>query len=537
MELNNESLKKQNIWETAGYTLPIYDREQVQKNTLKNPFWIHFGTGNIFRAFHANVVEQLLNKGILDRGLITVEGHDYEIIEKVNHPHDDLYILATLKTDGSVKKAVIGSVIASFLLDPEFHSDFSHLRKLFEHPSLQMATFTITEKGYKLMDENNIPFPAVAIDLKNGPTKPTSYLGKVTALLYARFLANEAPIALVSMDNCSQNGDKLYHAVTTFADQWSSSGLTKEGFSDYIKNSKKVSFPWTMIDKITPRPDATIENILSKDGLENFSPIITSKNTYTAPFVNAEECEYLVIEDSFPNGRPPLEQAGILFTSRQIVEKVEKMKVSTCLNPLHTTLAIFGCIFGYHLISEEMKDDVLRKLIEQIGYHEGLSVVENPEILDPKEFMDTVIKVRLPNPFMPDSPKRIATDTSQKLAVRFGETIKAYVASDTLDLSELKLIPLVLAGWLRYLMAIDDNGKPFELSPDPLLNTLCPYLSTIQLGDTINVEQVLKPILENESIFGLNLYDVGLAPRICGYFSELITGKGSVRATLEKYVS
>ena len=89
------------------------------------------------------------------------------------------------------------------------------------------------------------------------------------------------------------------------------------------------------------------------------------------------------------------------------------------------------------------------KLVEGIGYKEGLPVVVNPGILEPREFIDTVLKVRIPNPFMPDTPQRIATDTSQKLAIRFGETIKAYQASEKLDAKSLKLIPLVFAGWLR----------------------------------------------------------------------------------------
>ena len=174
-----------------------------------------------------------------------------------------------------------------------------------------------------------------------------------------------------------------------------------------------------MIDKITPRPNAKVEEILRADGLEELEPVITSKNTYIAPFVNAEECQYLVIEDSFPNGRPNLEEGGIIFTERETVDKVEKMKVCTCLNPLHTSLAVYGCLLGYELISEEMKNPVLKKMVETIGYKEGLPVVVNPGILDPEKFIGEVINTRLPNPFMPDTPQRIATDTSQKLAIRF----------------------------------------------------------------------------------------------------------------------
>jgi large-conductance mechanosensitive channel len=115
------------------------------------------------------------------------------------------------------------------------------------------------------------------------------------------------------------------------------------------------------------------------------------------------------------------------------------MKVCTCLNPLHTALAIYGCMLGYTLISEEMKDAQLRRMIDEIGYREGLPVVVNPGVLDPRVFIDTVVNVRLPNVFMPDSPQRIATDTSQKLAIRFGETIKAYQKRPDLNVADLKI--------------------------------------------------------------------------------------------------
>ncbi len=536
MKLSNAGLKDREAWLAAGYKLPEYDREAVTKATKENPFWIHFGAGNIFRAFQANVVQNLLNEGVLDRGLVVAEGYDYEIIEKSYLPHDSLSILATLKADGNIEKTVIGSVVESLVLDSANEAHFSRLKEIFAKDSLQMASFTITEKGYSLVNGKGELLPSVEEDFVKGPEKPASYIGKVASLLYTRFMAGEKPVAMVSMDNCSHNGDKLYAAMNTFAEKWETAGLAKAGFTAYVNDENKVSFPWSMIDKITPRPDASVEEILNNDGIEELDPVITSMNTYVAPFVNAEECEYLVIEDAFPNGRPELEKGGLMFTEKETVDKVEKMKVCTCLNPLHTALAVFGCLLGYDLISKEMKDETLKKLVEGIGYVEGLPVVINPGILDPKEFIDTVVNVRIPNPFMPDTPQRIATDTSQKLAIRFGETIKAYDASAELSVADLKLIPLVFAGWLRYLMATDDEGNAFTLSSDPLLAEVCPYVEGIKLGEKSDVENILQPILSNAKIFGVDLYQVGLAKLVCGYFREMIAGKGAVRKTLEKYV-
>lgn len=536
MKLNNECLKDRSSWENKGYALPGFDRHDVEIKTKENPIWIHLGAGNIFRAFQANAVQKLLNTGSMDRGLIVAEGFDYEIIEKMYKPQDNLNILVTLKSDGSIEKTVIGSVVESLCLDSDNDADFTRLREIFEKDSLQMVSFTITEKGYSLVDGKGDILPAVMEDMKDGPQSPRSYMGKVCSLLYTRFTAGEKPIAMVSMDNCSHNGSKLYDAVTCIVDTWNQNGLVSNAFVDYVKNSSKVSFPWSMIDKITPRPNESVKEILQKDSIEELDPVITSKKTFIAPFVNAEECEYLVIEDAFPNGRPPLEKAGIIFTDRDTVDKVEKMKVCTCLNPLHTALAVFGCLLGYDLIADEMKDSTLKRLVERIGYEEGLPVVVNPGIINPKDFLNTVLTLRIPNPFMPDTPQRIATDTSQKLAIRFGETIKAYVHSNTLDVKDLKLIPLVYAGWLRYLMGVDDQGRPFTLSPDPMLETVCPYVSNIRLGDDKDAAKVLSPILENAAIFGVNLYEVDMADTVCGYFKEMISSTGAVRQTLEKYV-
>ena len=102
MQLSEAGLKNREEWTSKGYRLPEFDRETVMAATKENPFWIHFGAGNIFRAFQANVAQELLNRGILDTGLIAAEGYDYEIIEKMYRPHDNLSILATLKADGTV---------------------------------------------------------------------------------------------------------------------------------------------------------------------------------------------------------------------------------------------------------------------------------------------------------------------------------------------------------------------------------------------------------------------------------------------------
>ena len=145
MKLTNEGIKNKAEWEAKGYFLPKFDRAAVEAATKKAPFWIHFGAGNIFRAFQANVVQNLLNDKVLDRGLVVAEGYDYEIIEKMYRPHDNIGVLVTLKSTGSVEKTVVGSIMESLTANSENEADWARLCEIFRNPSLQMVTFTITE--------------------------------------------------------------------------------------------------------------------------------------------------------------------------------------------------------------------------------------------------------------------------------------------------------------------------------------------------------------------------------------------------------
>lgn len=510
-------------WEKKGYLLPKFDIQAVRRKTHDEPTWVHFGGGNIFRAFPAAIINDALNTGKYDRGVIMAETFDYEIVDKAYAPYDNLSLLVSLQSTGTIEKKVIASVTESLKADPQF-PDWNRLVEIFKAKSLQMISFTITEKGYTFNEA----------DLARG-LKPMLAMGKVCALLLERYNAGKLPLTVQSMDNCSHNGDKVKAGVMAYAERWVADKLVPADFLAYLKDESKITFPWSMIDKITPRPHEKVKELLAKDGFEDNDYIETEKHTFTAPFVNAEEVQYLVIEDNYTNGRPPLDLGGALYTTRETVDKVETMKVTTCLNPLHTAMAIYGCMLGYTLISAEMADEDIRSFIQKMGYMEAMPVVVDPGILNPYEFIGAVIKRRLPNPFMPDAPQRIACDTSQKIPIRFGETIKKYIARG-LDKDNLVLIPLALAGWARYLKGIKDDGTPFDPSPDPLLAEMQAIVAPLEVGKADQDYSCLKKLYSRKDIFAVDLYEAGLGERIEGMVKELYAGPGAVRKTLHKYV-
>ena len=535
MKLTLSGIEDRAAFENAGIALPSYDVKQVVSETKKNPGWVHFGIGNIFRIFIGGIAEKLLNDGEMNTGITCVETFDFEVIDRIYRPYDNLALAVTLYGDGTSDKKVIGSLCEAIAARKEDEEARKRLKEIFTAPSLQLVTFTITEKGYALRDASGKWFGFVKEDIENGPAKVNSAISLVTSLLLDRFEAGALPLALVSMDNVSHNGEKLRNAVLEIAKAWLKRGFVPESFVTYLEDEAIVSFPWTMIDKITPRPDESVKKMLEDLGMEDMDIVITDKRTYIAPFVNAEGPPYLVVEDSFPNGRPPLEKTGVYMTDRETVNASERMKVTVCLNPLHTALAPYGCVLGYTRFSDVMRDPELLKLAETVGLKEGMKVVKDPGILSPQAFIEECIHVRFPNEYIPDTPQRIAVDTSQMVGIRFGETIKEYVIRDG-TAKELTGIPLAIAGWLRYVKAVDDEGNAFELSPDPMNDELQEMLKDIEIGKPETLKDQLKPILSNVNIFGSDLYESGIGEKIEEMFREEIAGYGAVRKTLEKYM-
>ena len=180
-----------------------------------------------------------------------------------------------------------------------------------------------------------------------------------------------------------------------------------------------------------------------------------------------------------------------------------------------------------------MKDDDIVRLVRRLGYDEGLPVVVDPKIISPKAFIDEVVEERLPNPFMPDDPRRIATDTSQKLGIRFGETVKSYIAAGR-SLDGLVVIPLAIAGWFRYLLAVNDKGEPMEVSPDPQKEEFQSKLAGIVWNDPSSYKGQIRPLLANTSVFHVDYTQTSLADRIEAYFVKLLAGPGAARRLLQE---
>lgn len=99
------------------------------------------------------------------------------------------------------------------------------------------------------------------------------------------------------------------------------------------------------------------------------------------------------------------------MADRETVNLSERMKVTVCLNPVHSATGPLGVALGYDLFAHMLNtDEDMMKMARMVAYDEGLPVVPNPGILSPQEFVDELFNDRFPNEYLGDTNLRLAVD-------------------------------------------------------------------------------------------------------------------------------
>ena len=108
--LNQKALSDTAAWEKAGIALPTYDRAAMIAKTKAEPRWLHFGAGNIFRAFIALVQQRLLEQGLQETGIVAVDTSRGGAPERISAEHDHLALSVGLRPDGTTAYSVAASI-------------------------------------------------------------------------------------------------------------------------------------------------------------------------------------------------------------------------------------------------------------------------------------------------------------------------------------------------------------------------------------------------------------------------------------------
>lgn len=457
----------QNKLLTAKATLPTYDRSKLV------PRIVHLGFGAFHRAHQAVYADILAAEHGSDWGYTEVNliGGEQQIAD-LNH-QDNLYTVAEMSADAWTAR-VVGVVKEA--LHAQVDGLETVLAKMCE-PQVAIVSLTITEKGYchsPATGQLMLDHPFIVADLQN-PHQPKSAPGVIVEALARRKAAGLPAFSVMSCDNMPENGHVMRNVVCAYA------RAVDAGLADWIESH--VTFPSTMVDRIVPA--VTPETL---DKIEQLTGVRDPAGVACEPF------RQWVIEDNFVAGRPAWEKAGAELVSDVI--PFEEMKLRM-LNGSHSFLAYLGYLAGYQHINDCMGDENYRRAAHDLMLKEQAPTLKVQNV-DLARYADLLIE-RYTNPALRHRTWQIAMDGSQKLPQRMLDSVRWHLA----DNSNFALLALGVAGWMRYVGGVDEQGNAIEVC-DPLLPVIQAAVQQSEEG-----ESRVKALLAIEAIFGKDLPQEG----------------------------
>ena len=143
MKVSMETIKNPSFWEKAGVRLPRFDIAAMREKTEKEPIWVHFGAGNIFRAYIAALQQRLLNEGLSDRGIVAADTFDVDNIRMIYGGYDNLTMSVTLNADATIDKEIVASVSEALVAQPTEEKDYARLLEIDEGHNFLMWSASI----------------------------------------------------------------------------------------------------------------------------------------------------------------------------------------------------------------------------------------------------------------------------------------------------------------------------------------------------------------------------------------------------------
>jgi mannitol 2-dehydrogenase len=433
--------------------VPSYDRSALQRGV------VHIGAGNFHRAHQAVYLDDLASQGISDQWGVTAVSLHSRDVKDVLSAQDGLYTVVERGHDRQTAR-VVGS-IGSYHYAP---NDSAAVRRALVDPQTRVVSLTVTPNGYFLdpvTDEFDAAHPDVRADLVASDCFVTAW-GYLADALDLRRRAGTAPFTVLCCDNIPGNTQAARTALVSFA------ALKNPQLARWI--DRNVAFPSTMVDRITPRTsDSEREFVEHTFGIADKWPVLT------------EPYSQWIIEDTFSDGRPPLEEVGAHFVTDVCDHKLVKTRL---LNGTHIAIACLATLAGYQRTDEAMRNPVIFGYVEQLTRDEIQPLLPAVPGMNTPGYRETLL-TRLSNPRMNDQLSRLARRGSTKMSSFLLPSLQEAIARGRPH----SLLTLAVAGWARYLRGYDRQGRNIHID-DPNAELLT-KLATMECNDPL-------PLLRHE---------------------------------------
>ncbi|AXH97796.1 mannitol dehydrogenase family protein [Ornithinimicrobium avium] len=415
---------------------PAYDRSRL------TPGIVHFGVGGFHRAHQAVYLDTLMNAGTaLDWGIVGVGTMPGDVrMKEALAAQDHLYTLVVKHPDGTLEPRVIGSIV-DYLFAPD--DPGAVLERLCD-PATRIVSLTITEGGYHVNQATGEFDPddeALQHDL-GAPDRPRSVFGYLTEALRRRRAGGTVPFTVMSCDNLPGNGEVARSTLAAFARLQDEAAGSAEPLADWLL--EQVAFPSCMVDRITPvTSPADIEVLATRLGVQDAWPVVCE------PFTQ------WVLEDRFPGGRPPYEEAGVQVVQDVVPYELMKLRLLNCS---HQALCYLGYLSGYRYAHEVCQDPLFVDFL--LGYMEQEGSPTLPPVpgVDLDAYRHQLIE-RFANPEVRDTLARLCAESSDRIPKWLVPVVRANLASG----GQIDRAALVIASWARYAEGVDEQGRPIEV--------------------------------------------------------------------------
>ncbi len=462
VRLNNATLRQLPI------AAPSYDRHGVAVGIA------HFGVGGFHRAHQAAYIDCLLERGkarewgICGIGVMPADRRMRDVLRA----QDGLYTLVLEHPSGKRDARVIGSIV-DYRYAPD---DPPATIELLAAPSTRIVSMTITEGGYQIRDRGSV-------------------FGLIAEALARRRDRGIAAPTILSCDNIEHNGEVARQAVIAHAE------ALCPGLADWV--AERATFPSSMVDRITPLTTPEVVAAVERDfGVADAWP------------VTAEAFASWVLEDDFADGRPPLDEAGVLLVDD--VGPYELMKLRL-LNAGHQCLCYFAWLCGYRIVCDAARDPLLVEFLLQYFDSEAIPTLRPVPGIDLRAYTRGLVE-RFANPGVRDTVARLCAYSSDRIPKWLLPVIRDNLRTG----GPIGLASAAVASWARYAEAVDERGEVIDVV-DNLAGSLITLARSQRLHPTA--------FIDNRALFG----DLAQAPRFVEAYRWALDSLHSrgARATLE----
>jgi mannitol-1-phosphate/altronate dehydrogenase len=413
---------------------------------------VHLGYGAFHRAHQSVYIDDYMDiSGDLRWGIAAVNLRGSEAAQfaaaKADTETHDGYFLKSISAGNDVDIRRVRSHV-KFV---DWSIAQADAEQLLSSPSVHLVTITVTESGY-YTDPNgdlNADDPLIASEISGGQAQ-TVY-GYLRAALQGRMDSIGAPLTIACCDNIRQNGKMLHRNLLAYL-----KACNEPHLADWV--AQNVTFPCSMVDRITPRsPQELCEELSQMVGVAVTSPIM------------AEDFTQWVLQDRAAAAMPDLAQAGVTVTAD--VDPYEETKIRV-LNGGHTALCYLAALEGIETFDAAMRVPHLNDHFHAFEQDEVLPALTLTLPFSKEDYLADIAR-RFGNKAIGDTVARICADGMAKFPIFVRPTLEGCLKQGIMPVHAIRSI----ASWHQFACLVDAGKIPFEYV-EPSWNDLKAMLGT-----------------------------------------------------------